>query len=272
MGLFRAHSVKHTITSATARPRLQFSSKPLYLHAHWRQRTNDRPEIPASGVPQMQFLALIAIALLAIVQPQSTSQRVHDFANLLSPEQRQSLENLSRDVERKTTAEIGDRHGQLARRPDRRDPTHTNCFKSGESENGKRTMACCCWWLQMNAACGSRPALASSPSDRLVCAAKFATRTSSRISSGTTTPGASWPGPIALADILLANPAGAAGRPEFSPRSGPRRPETRHDGRHRSRLRRGRARAHWRGRRIHPLLCHNFFFIGNLDRLPSCSP
>jgi uncharacterized protein len=54
----------------------------------------------------MQFLALIAILLLSIVPPQSTSQRVHDFANLLSPEQRQSLENLSREVDQKTTAEM----------------------------------------------------------------------------------------------------------------------------------------------------------------------
>ena len=54
----------------------------------------------------MHFAILIAATLLAIVQPISTKQRVHDFANLLSAEQRQSLEQLSRDVEDKTTAQI----------------------------------------------------------------------------------------------------------------------------------------------------------------------
>lgn len=54
----------------------------------------------------MQLSAIIAILLTAVVQPQSPNQRVHDFANLLSPEQRQSLESTSRDVEQKTTAQI----------------------------------------------------------------------------------------------------------------------------------------------------------------------
>src|SRR5262245_12236112 len=54
----------------------------------------------------MQLSALIAILLLAIVQPQSRDHRVHDFANLLSPADRQELEKLSHNVDQKTTAEI----------------------------------------------------------------------------------------------------------------------------------------------------------------------
>jgi uncharacterized protein len=54
----------------------------------------------------MQLTALIAILLSAIVQPQSRDHRVHDFANLLSPADRQELEKLSFDVDQKTTAEI----------------------------------------------------------------------------------------------------------------------------------------------------------------------
>jgi uncharacterized protein len=54
----------------------------------------------------MQFFSLIAVALLAVVEPQSTHQRVHDFAGLLSPAERQSLEQLSHDVEQQTTTEI----------------------------------------------------------------------------------------------------------------------------------------------------------------------
>jgi len=54
----------------------------------------------------MQVSALVAAALLAVVQPQDTTRRVHDFANLLSPEQRESLESAARDVEQKTTAQV----------------------------------------------------------------------------------------------------------------------------------------------------------------------
>ena len=54
----------------------------------------------------MQISTLIVAALLAVVAPQSTHQQVHDFANLLSPADRQSLEQLALDVEQKTTAQI----------------------------------------------------------------------------------------------------------------------------------------------------------------------
>jgi uncharacterized protein len=54
----------------------------------------------------MQLSAIIAVVLLAVVQPQSLDHRVHDFANLLSPADRQELEKLSFDVDQKTTAEI----------------------------------------------------------------------------------------------------------------------------------------------------------------------
>jgi uncharacterized protein len=54
----------------------------------------------------MQLSAIIAVVLLAVVQPQSRDHRVHDFANLLSPEDRQALEKLSHDVGEQTTAEL----------------------------------------------------------------------------------------------------------------------------------------------------------------------
>ena len=54
----------------------------------------------------MQISTLIAVVLLAVVAPQSAHQQVHDFANLLSPAERQSLEQLALDVERKTTAQM----------------------------------------------------------------------------------------------------------------------------------------------------------------------
>src|SRR6476620_5440639 len=53
----------------------------------------------------MQLSAIIAVVLLAVVQPQSRDHRVHDFANLLSADDRQALEKLSHDVDQKTTAE-----------------------------------------------------------------------------------------------------------------------------------------------------------------------
>src|SRR4051794_34251817 len=55
----------------------------------------------------MQLSAIIAVLLLAVVQPQSLDHRVHDFANLLSPAERQALEELSFNVDQKTTAEFG---------------------------------------------------------------------------------------------------------------------------------------------------------------------
>jgi uncharacterized protein len=54
----------------------------------------------------MQLSILITAVLLVVVEPQATNQRVHDFANLLSAEQRQSLEEVARDVEHKTTAQF----------------------------------------------------------------------------------------------------------------------------------------------------------------------
>ncbi|MGD9634907.1 MAG: YgcG family protein [Pirellulales bacterium] len=44
--------------------------------------------------------------LLAVVAPSDPNARVHDFANLLSREQRASLEDLAREVDRLTTAEM----------------------------------------------------------------------------------------------------------------------------------------------------------------------
>jgi uncharacterized protein len=54
----------------------------------------------------MQLTILIAATLLAVVQPQDATRRVHDFANLLSDEQGASLENTARVVEQKTTAQV----------------------------------------------------------------------------------------------------------------------------------------------------------------------
>lgn len=54
----------------------------------------------------MPWAILIAAALLAVVQPQDKTLRVHDFANLLSPADRQALESLAREVEQKTTAQL----------------------------------------------------------------------------------------------------------------------------------------------------------------------
>jgi uncharacterized protein len=54
----------------------------------------------------MQFLAIIVLVLSAVVQPQARNQRVHDFAGLLSVDQRQELERVAEDVEHKTTAQF----------------------------------------------------------------------------------------------------------------------------------------------------------------------
>jgi uncharacterized protein len=50
--------------------------------------------------------SLVAALAIAVVQPQDTTLRVHDFADLLSPAQRAELESIARDVEQKTTAQI----------------------------------------------------------------------------------------------------------------------------------------------------------------------
>jgi uncharacterized protein len=54
----------------------------------------------------MQLAMLIAALFLAVVSPTDKTSRVHDFAHLLSAEQRASLEQLSLSVERQTTAEL----------------------------------------------------------------------------------------------------------------------------------------------------------------------
>jgi uncharacterized protein len=54
----------------------------------------------------MQLAVVLFVALLAVVQPRDTTLRVHDFANLLAPADRQSLEQLSHEVENKTTAQL----------------------------------------------------------------------------------------------------------------------------------------------------------------------
>jgi uncharacterized protein len=54
----------------------------------------------------ISLLPLVAALAIAVVQPQDTTLRVHDFAGLLSPAQRAELETIARDVERKTTAQI----------------------------------------------------------------------------------------------------------------------------------------------------------------------
>jgi uncharacterized protein len=53
-------------------------------------------------------LAVLAIGmLLAVVGPPADpTVRVHDYANLLSPAERETLETLARDVERQTTAQL----------------------------------------------------------------------------------------------------------------------------------------------------------------------
>ncbi len=54
----------------------------------------------------MQTAILIVAVLLTVVAPRDPTARVHDFANLLTAEQRASLEDLSRAVERQTTAQL----------------------------------------------------------------------------------------------------------------------------------------------------------------------
>jgi uncharacterized protein len=54
----------------------------------------------------MQLAILIAALLLEVVSPRDPTARVHDFANLLTAEQRASLEELAQSVERQTTAEL----------------------------------------------------------------------------------------------------------------------------------------------------------------------
>jgi len=54
----------------------------------------------------MYVLSVMAAMVLAVVTPRDATLRVHDFANLLSPAQRESLESLSQSVERQTTAQL----------------------------------------------------------------------------------------------------------------------------------------------------------------------
>lgn len=54
----------------------------------------------------MQLAVVLFVAFLAVVEPRDKTLRVHDFANLLAPADRQSLEQLSHDVENKTTAQL----------------------------------------------------------------------------------------------------------------------------------------------------------------------
>ncbi len=54
----------------------------------------------------MQLAILVAGLLLTVVSPRDPTAHVHDFANLLSAEQRASLEELAQAVERQTTAEL----------------------------------------------------------------------------------------------------------------------------------------------------------------------
>jgi len=49
---------------------------------------------------------LVSALLLAVVQPQDRTLRVHDFANLLTVDERAQLEALAQDVEQQTTAQI----------------------------------------------------------------------------------------------------------------------------------------------------------------------
>jgi uncharacterized protein len=52
------------------------------------------------------FLACVAALLLAVVMPQNPNARVHDFAGLLSADQRTALEQIAQDVEKQTTAQL----------------------------------------------------------------------------------------------------------------------------------------------------------------------
>lgn len=55
---------------------------------------------------QLAILAAAAAVLLTVVSPHDSTALVHDFANLLSADERASLESLAREVERETTAQI----------------------------------------------------------------------------------------------------------------------------------------------------------------------
>jgi uncharacterized protein len=54
----------------------------------------------------MQLAILVAAVLLTVVSQRDPTARVHDFANLLSAEERASLEDLATAVERQTTAQL----------------------------------------------------------------------------------------------------------------------------------------------------------------------
>ena len=68
----------------------------------------------------MQLAILVAALLSTVVSQKDPTARVHDFANLLSAEQRASLEDLSRSVERQHDGRTRRRHRALARRHDGR--------------------------------------------------------------------------------------------------------------------------------------------------------
>ena len=54
----------------------------------------------------MTFLACVAVSVLAVVMPQNPNVRVHDFAGLLSADQRTAVEQVTEDVEKQTTAQL----------------------------------------------------------------------------------------------------------------------------------------------------------------------
>src|SRR5688572_4971505 len=54
----------------------------------------------------MQLALFAAAIILAVVSPRDPNARVHDFANLLTPQQEASLDELARQVERTTTAQF----------------------------------------------------------------------------------------------------------------------------------------------------------------------
>jgi uncharacterized protein len=54
----------------------------------------------------MQIAALYAALMLAVIQPQDRTRRVHDFAGILPAADQSEIEELLQDVERKTTAQV----------------------------------------------------------------------------------------------------------------------------------------------------------------------
>lgn len=54
----------------------------------------------------MTFISCVVVSLLAVVMPQNPNARVHDFAGLLSGDQRTAIEHVADDVEKQTTAQL----------------------------------------------------------------------------------------------------------------------------------------------------------------------